>query len=83
MTTTPDGRTLTTWRTIPGLPKYEITPDGDVRNKATRKLLTEWQNKTTGAYAYTLRKQLPGGRLLNVTRNYRTLVASAYPEQEP
>lgn len=81
-TETPDGRTLTEWRRIPDLPKYQVTPDGDVRNIRTGRLLTETLNKTTGAYSYTLRRQMPDGRLLNVTRNYRTLIKSAYPEQE-
>jgi hypothetical protein len=82
MTTTPDGRTLTTWRTIPGFPKYQITPDGDVRNRDNGKLLSEWQNKTTGSYAYSLRKDMPDGTVRKCNRNYRTLVAAAYPEQE-
>lgn len=80
MTTTTDGRTLTEWRRIPEFPKYQITPDGDVRNTRTGKLLTEVQNKTTGAWSYTLRKTMPDGRLKNYTRNYRTLLLSAYPE---
>ena len=82
MTITKDGRDLTgaEWRTIPGLPKYEITPDGDVRNFRTGKLVNEWQNKKTGAYAYTLRQDLPDGTVRKCNRNYRTLVESAYPE---
>jgi len=82
VTTTPDGRALTEWRTIPGLPKYEITPDGDVRNRDNGKLLTEWQNKTTRAWSYSLRQDLPDGTVRKCNRNYRTLVAAAYPEQE-
>jgi hypothetical protein len=79
---TPDGRTLTVWRRIPEFPKYQITPDGDVRNIRTGRLLAETENKTTGAYYYTLGKLTPDGRYISTTRNYRTLVASAYPEQE-
>jgi len=83
-TQTADGRDLTAavWRTIPEFPKYQITPDGDIRNRRTGKLLTEVENKTTGAYAYTLRKQLPGGRLKNYTRNYQSLIRDAYPEMK-
>jgi hypothetical protein len=81
-TETADHRTLTEWRTIPGFPKYEITPDGDVRHWRTERLLSEWQNKTTRAYSYSLRKDMPDGTVRKCNRNYRTLVAAAYPEQE-
>lgn len=80
MTTTKDGRTLTEWRRIPEFPKYQITPDGDVRNQRTGKLLTEVENQRTGAWSYTLRKLMADGALKNYTRNYRTLLVSAYPE---
>lgn len=82
VTTTPDGRDLAQaeWRRIPEFPKYQITPDGDIRNQRTGNLLTEVQNKTTGAWSYTLRKAMPNGVLKNFTRNYRTLLTSAYPE---
>ena len=80
MTRTADGRELTTWRTIPEFPKYQITPDGDIRNRRTGKLVNEWQNKTTGTWSYALRKQLPDGRLRNYNRNYTSLVRQAYPE---
>jgi hypothetical protein len=79
---TADHRALTVWRRLPEFPKYQITPDGDIRNIRTGRLLAEVQNKTTGAYSYTLRKAMPDGRLKNYTRNYRTLVQSAYPERE-
>ena len=81
-TKTADGRELTTWRTIPEFPKYQITPDGDVRNRRTGKLVNEWQNKTTGNWSYALRKQLPDGRLRNYNRNYASLVRQAYPEAD-
>lgn len=62
---TPDGRDLTAteWRTIPGFPKYQITPDGDVRNKRTGRLLAETHNQRTGAYYYVLKKQMPDGSM--------------------
>jgi len=84
MTKTADGRDLSNavWRTIPEFPKYQITPDGDVRNKRTGKLLAEVENKTTGAWSYTLRKQLPNGGLKNYTRNYTSLVQDTYGRQE-
>jgi hypothetical protein len=75
-TTTTDGRVLTEWRTIPEFPLYQITPDGDVRNRRTHKLLREWQNTTTGAYSYTLSRI--DGRTTN--RNWQTLVRQAWPE---
>lgn len=82
MTITMDGRDLSAaeWRAIPEFPKYQITPDGDVRNRRTGKLLTEVQNQRTGAWAYTLRKTMPCGRLKNFTRNYQSLLLNAYPE---
>ena len=82
MTRTADGRELTVWRTSPEFPKYQITPDGDIRNRRTGKLVNEWQNKTTGAWCYALRKQLPDGRLRNYNRHYASLVRQTYPEQE-
>ena len=71
---TADGRELTTWRTIPEFPKYQITPDGDIRNRRTGRLVNEHQNPVTGAFAYTLRKLMPDGRLKNYSRNYTSLV---------
>jgi len=81
MTRTADGRDLTTaeWRTIPEFPKYEITQDGDVRNRRTGRLVNEHQNPVTGAWAYTLVKQ-ERGRLKNYSRNYTSLVRDAYTE---
>ena len=80
-TQTPDGRTLTDWRTIPEFPKYQITPDGDVRNERTGRLVKEVLNKGNGSWAYTLRKLMPDGRLKNYTRNYVSLVRAAWPEE--
>jgi hypothetical protein len=81
-TQTLDGRDLTaaTWRTIPEFPIYEITPDGDVRNRRTGRLVREWQNKTTGAWSYALRKLMPDGSLVNRNRNYTSLVRQTYGE---
>ena len=81
-TQTPDGRTLTVWRTIPEFPKYQITPDGDVRNERTGRLVKEVLNKGNGSWAYTLKRQMPDGRLKNYTRNYASLVRDAWGETE-
>lgn len=67
------------WRTLPEFPKYEITSDGDVRNKWTKKKLNEVENKRTGAYSYSLRRE--DGR--STCRNFWGLVYSAYPELAP
>lgn len=64
------------WRTLPEFPKYEITSDGDVRNKWTKKKLKEVENKKTGAFSYSLRKA--DGR--STCRNHWGLVVSAFPE---
>lgn len=80
-TQTADGRVLAEWRMIPEFPIYEITPDGDVRNARTGRLVKEWENKTTGAWSYTLRKQMPDGRLVNRNRNYVSLVRDAWGEE--
>lgn len=52
---TSDGRDITHagWRTIPTFPKYEMTVDGDIRNRQTHKLLTETENNR-GAWYYSL-----------------------------
>jgi hypothetical protein len=70
---------MSEWRTLPEFPKYEITSDGDVRNKWTKKKLKEIENKRTGAWHYSLRKE--DGR--STCRNFWGLVYSAYPELEP
>lgn len=66
------------WRTIPDFPLYEVTAEGDVRNRDTWKLLKEQENLKTGAWSYSLWKD---GR--NYSRNFWTLVYSAYPELKP
>lgn len=67
------------WRTLPEFPKYEITSDGDVRNKWTKKKLKETENKNTGAWAYSLRKN--DGT--STQRNFWGLIHSAWPELAP
>lgn len=65
------------WRKIPGFPKYEITIEGDVRNRDSRVVLKEIENKNTGAYSYCL--HIGWGN--NTThRNFWGLVYAAYPE---
>jgi hypothetical protein len=80
MIVTADDRNLTnaTWRTIPGFTKYKITPDGDVMNIRTGKLLKESENPNTGAYSYTLWRD-GGGK---TSRSYESLVNLAYPAGE-
>lgn len=77
-TITADGRDITdaVWRTIPGFRKYQITPDGDVRNRRTGRLLNEWHNPATDKWAYTLFRD--DGT--HTSRNYASLVTDAYPE---
>lgn len=70
---------MSEWRTLPEFPGYEITSDGDVRNKWTKKQLNEVENKRTGAYSYSLRR--PDGR--STCRNFWGLVYSAFPELKP
>ncbi|QFG14444.1 HNH endonuclease [Arthrobacter phage Sloopyjoe] len=67
------------WRTLPEFPKYEITSDGDVRNKWTKKQLNEVENKRTGAYSYSLRRE-DGS---STCRAYEGLIYSAFPELKP
>lgn len=67
------------WRTLPEFPKYEITSDGDVRNRETKKVLKELQNPVSKAWAYSLRRN--DGRA--TMRNFWTLVYSAWPELMP
>lgn len=67
------------WRVLPEFPKYEITDDGDVRNRETKKKLNEIQNKRTGAWSYCLR--YANGK--NTHRAYEGLIHSAWPELAP
>ena len=64
------------WRTLPEFPNYEITEDGDVRNKWTYRVLKEIENKRTGAWHYSLRR--PDGT--STSRGFWSLIYSAYPE---
>lgn len=67
------------WRTLPEFPKYEITDDGDIRNRNTRKRINETQNGHTGAWSYCLRRE--DGTTTH--RAYEGLIYSAWPELEP
>ncbi|USL89135.1 HNH endonuclease [Arthrobacter phage Casserole] len=64
------------WRVIPDFPIYEITSDGDVRNRETWLVLKELQNNKTGAWFYSLHKS-DGTRY---SRSYERLMYSAWPE---
>lgn len=66
------------WRTLPEFTLYEITSDGDVRHRYTKKQLKESQNKKTGAWFYTLWKR--DGK--KTSRNFQSLIESAYPRSE-
>lgn len=67
------------WRTLPEFTDYEITSEGDVRNRWSLKKLNESQNKNTGAWSYSLRR--PNGR--STQRAFWGLVYSAFPELKP
>jgi hypothetical protein len=67
------------YRTLPEFPKYEITSDGDVRNRWTKKKLKEVENKKTGAFSYSLRRN-DGS---STCRNFWGLIYSAFPELKP
>lgn len=75
-----DGRDLSgeEWRVLPEFPNYEITADGDVRNKRTQRILKEQDNARSGWY-YTL--------YLSPTkyhaRGFWGLIYSAFPELKP
>lgn len=69
----------TEWRRVPSLPKYEVTADGDVRNWNSKQVLQETQNKTTGAWHYSMRRD--DGR--TTTRNFWSLIYEAWPELKP
>lgn len=68
------------WRDIPGFPLYEITLEGDVRNKRTLKHLNETQNAKTGAWSYSLWIETKGKTGRSTSRSYETLVDLAFPE---
>ena len=63
------------WRVLPEFPKYEITEDGDVRNRRTGKAIQETQNKNTKAWSYCLRRK--DGKTTH--RAHWGLVESAFP----
>lgn len=64
------------WRILPEFRSYEITEDGDVRNRDTKIKLSETLNTVTGAYSYNLRRR--DGR--TTQRHFWGLVYSAFPE---
>lgn len=66
--------TAAIWRTIPGHEAYEVSPEGDVRNARTGRVLKERRNPSTGAWFYTLWRA-DGKR---TSRNYLSLVRDAY-----
>ncbi|QFG09181.1 hypothetical protein PBI_SPORTO_76 [Arthrobacter phage Sporto] len=65
------------WRTIPGFPKYEMTEEGDVRNRDSKYLLKEIENKNTGAFSYCLHI---GWGNVTTHRNFWGLVYLTFPE---
>lgn len=71
---TADGRDLANeeWRVIPEFPNYEITKDGDVRNRTTGVLLRE--TCANGGWFYSLWNE---GR--KASRGTRKLTRSAWP----
>jgi hypothetical protein len=70
---------MTEWRTLPEFPDYQITEDGDVRNKWSFETVNETQNKNTGAWSYPLRRA--NGK--STHRAYWGLIYSAFPELKP
>lgn len=80
-----DGRNLNDveWRVVPEFPMYEVTSDGDLRNRDNKKLLNESENKRTGAYSYSIRKRLKDGSYKSTSRSYQSLVWDAFPELKP
>jgi len=70
---------MSEWRTLPEFPDYEITEDGDVRNRWSFKKLKEHQNKNTGAWSYSLRRK----DKTSTQRNFWSLIYSAWPELAP
>lgn len=67
------------YRTLPEFPDYEITSEGDVRNRWTKRKINETQNKNTGAWSYSLRRK----DKTSTQRNFWGLVYSAWPELAP
>jgi hypothetical protein len=65
------------WRVLPEFPMYEITEQGDIRNRDTLKVLKEVENPSTGAFYYCLRKRKVSS---TYCRNFWGLVYSAFPE---
>lgn len=78
-TITADGRDISNeeWRVIPSFPKYEITKDGDLRNRETHKLLNEAESKT-GNWYYSVW----GNDGIAYKRSYQSLLYDAWPEDD-
>lgn len=76
-----DGRDLSAaeWRVLPEFPKYEITKDGDVRNRESYVLLQEIENKKTGLWFYCLWQD---GRKSALCRNFLGLIESTWPDPD-
>jgi hypothetical protein len=68
---------MSEWRTLPEFPNYEITADGDVRNRDTKKVLKEVYQATNDSYHYSLWNQ---SHTRNTCRHFWGLVYSAWPE---
>lgn len=69
---------MSEWRVLPEFPNYEITDDGDVRTIKTGRILQESQNKETGSWFYSLRREDKS----STQRHFWGLIYSAYPELE-
>jgi len=77
---TADGRDLSKeeWRTIPGFTNYQITSDGDIRNRYTFYVLSEMMSRS-GSFYYTIKGD--DGKVKS--RDYTGFLYLAYPELKP
>lgn len=73
-----DGDNLA-WRILPEFPKYEITSDGDIRNRLSGKQIFEHYNKKTGVWVYALHRGA-GRSGTKTSRSMWGLIYSAFPE---
>lgn len=67
---------MSEWRVLPEFRKYEITADGDIRNRETKKVLKEVENTRTGCFSYCLYRT----NGTTTQRSFWGLVYSAFPE---
>jgi len=72
---------MTEWRVIPEFPRYEITEDGDVRNRETKKKLNETENQKTGVWSYALWYGRSGTPTRSTHRTHWTLICDVYPDK--